>query len=105
MDPINQAGRQFAITMDNYFKLPRVINFLQAMKIGVLGKARQRRGWPPAELRTENIKDISDPIFNQLYWTIYKYGTLICRWMDNAFVFLVSTIHDIKRLCQRRGDN
>ena len=90
-------GRKFILCMDNYFTLPKVMKKLRELGIGCVGTARARTGWPPAELSKTHINDVTDNnvTFNQLYWTIDKFGTLVSRWMDNNFVLIVSTIHDV----------
>ena len=93
----------FCLAMDNYFTLPKVIHKLREIGVGVVGTARFRsNGWPPKAL-----KDISKDKarFNEFYYTIDNFGTLIARWMDNGMVFCVSTLHRpgnmIKRLRKR----
>jgi len=80
------------IAMDNYFTLPGVIKLLRDLCIGIVGTARFRFGWPPKEIRDI---DQSSCNFNDFHWTVDKDGTLLGRWMDNALVFMVSTVHKI----------
>ena len=82
---------KFCLAMDNYFTLPKVINSLREAGIGIVGTARFRgHGWPPKELRAITKEKVN---FNDFYWMIDEYGTLIGRWMDNGLVFCVSTLH------------
>ena len=93
----------FCLAMDNYFTLPKVIAALREMGIGIVGTARYRgKVWPPNELKSVNKESAK---FNQFYWTVDEYGTLLARWMDNGMVFCCSTMHKagntIKRMRKR----
>ena len=93
----------FCLAMDNYFTLPKVIAALREMGVGIVGTARYRsKAWPPNELKAISKESAK---FNQFYWTIDEYGTLLARWMDNGMVFCCSTIHragnKIKRMRKR----
>ena len=69
---------------------------LRDLGIGCVGIARARSGWPPVELSEEAIKKkYKNVTFNHCYWTVDKLGTLVSRWMDNKFVIMVSTVHNI----------
>ena len=82
--------------MDNYFTLPKVCKKLRDLGIGVLGTARGRDGWPPAELHETTIKSkVGHAMFNSLFWTVDAFGTLVARWMDNSLVYIVTTVHNI----------
>lgn len=83
-----QNNLNFLIAMDNYFTYPKVMSELRARNIGVLGTARNRRGWPP-----EQLKLSSNPTFNELVWCRDQLGTLVVRWVDNSCVLMVSTVH------------
>eukprot|EP00957_Ditylum_brightwellii_P074033 5625390-Ditylum_brightwellii.AAC.1 len=41
---------KFCLVMDSYFTLPDIISSLRKKDIGVVGTARMRNGWPPADL-------------------------------------------------------
>ena len=96
--PADINEKEFIIAMDNYFTLPKVIAALREKKIGVVGTSRFKRNWPPKKLK--NI-DADKADFNQFYWCVDEYGTLLGRWVDNNFVFCVSTIHCVGRSIQR----
>ena len=64
---------KFCLAMDNYFTLPRVINKMREMGVGVVGTARFRQNWPPARLK--EIK-ITDAKFNDFFYCVDKHGTL-----------------------------
>ena len=89
---------KFVIAMDNYFTLPCAIKELRDKGIGVVGTARFKQGWPPAPLQDLNLKTIN---FDNFYWMIDKYGTLVACWMDNGLVFLVSTVHTVGNIVTR----
>jgi hypothetical protein len=78
---------QYRIAMDNFFTTERVIKMTREKGVGIVGTARNRRGWPPAE-----YKNINDTRFNTWYvWHEDDYS--ICRWVDNNVVNMVTTIH------------
>ena len=69
---------------------------LRDLGIGCLGTARTRPGWPPAELTEESInRKYKNATFNHCYWSVNEHGTLVSRWMDDKFVIMVSTIHNV----------
>eukprot|EP00957_Ditylum_brightwellii_P101329 7721844-Ditylum_brightwellii.AAC.1 len=84
--------------MDNYFTLPKVIGKLRNSGIGIVGTAQARRGWPPKEL--SNIAQ-QDANFNDFFWTIEKYGTLVAGWMDNGLALCVSTLHKVGEIVEK----
>ena len=84
--------------MDNYFTLPRVIAKLRDLSVGCVGTARFCNGWPSKELRDVNQ---SSADFNDFFWTVDSFGTLVARWMDNGMVFCISTVHQIKKTIKR----
>mmetsp|Transcript_1985 Transcript_1985/g.2830 ORF Transcript_1985/g.2830 Transcript_1985/m.2830 type:complete len:213 (+) Transcript_1985:449-1087(+) len=68
---------KFCLAMDNYFTLPCVIKTLRNKEIGIVGTARYRgRSCPP-----QMLKDVSqdDANFNDFYWTVDEFGTLVAR--------------------------
>jgi len=78
---------QYRIAMDNFFTTERVIKMTREKGVGVVGTARNRRGWPPAE-----YKSIDDARFNS--WYVYHQDEYaICRWVDNNIVNMVTTMH------------
>ena len=89
---------KYVIAMDNYFTLPKVIKELRDRSIGVVGTARFKQLWPSKELKRVPVDEAR---FNDFYWTVDEYGTLLGRWMDNNFVFCVSTVHRIGKVIER----
>lgn len=79
---------QYVVTMDNFFTTPRVMVESRQKNVGVIGTARNRRGWPDPEYR-----NIGDDRFNSLYVWHHQDNYLVCRWVDNNVVNMVSTIH------------
>ena len=47
MEGSTAAGRQFVVTLDNFFTLQKVIKKLRDLGIGCVGTACGRMGWPP----------------------------------------------------------
>ena len=91
---------KFCLAMDNYFTLPKVISSLREANIGIVGTARFRsRTWPPKALRMVTKESVN---FNDFYWMVDEYGTLISRWMDNGLVFCVSTLHKPGKIIKRK---
>lgn len=90
--------KDFCLAMDNYFTLPNIITKLREMGIGVVGTARFRRSWPPSKVRQVKQEKSS---FNDFYYAINEFGTLLGCWMDNGLVFCVSTIHHIGDIVKR----
>ena len=84
--------------MDNYFTMPKVISALRKKGIGVVGTSRFQVNWPPKILK--NIQQ-PDANFNDFYYCVDEYGTLIARWMDNGLVFVVSTLHHVGNIIKR----
>eukprot|EP00957_Ditylum_brightwellii_P071087 5403024-Ditylum_brightwellii.AAC.1 len=78
--------------MDNYFTLPQVIRRLREKVIGVVGKARMRKGWPPPALRTTKQNECN---FNTFRYLVDEHGTFVTQWIDNGLVLVVSTIHHV----------
>ena len=64
-----QRGKlNYVIGMDNYFTWPKVMNELRKMDVGVVGTAKNKRGWPPSPMKNINEKvtiifTITLPIF------------------------------------------
>ena len=93
----------FCLAMDNYFTLPKVMLALRKANIGCVGTARFRgKNWPPKILKDVKKEDAN---FNDFFWTVDEYATLVARWMDNGMVFCISTMHkagkDIARVRKR----
>ena len=87
--------------MDNYFTLPKLMEMLCDFMIGFLGTTRFRPGWPG-----QNGKEIDDTQinFNELFWSVDSFGTLLINLMDNVLVLLVTIVQksmDVKK-CLRR---
>ena len=89
---------KYVITMDNYFTSPKVIKSLRDRDIGVVGTARFKKTWPPQCLKQINSETVK---FNDFYWMVDDDGTMLGRWMDNNFVFMVSTVHRIGKTIER----
>jgi Transposase IS4 len=74
--------------MDNYLTLPTVLTESRQQNVAVIGTARNRRGWLPAE-----YKKIDDERFNLWYVWHHDDNYLNCRWVDNNVVNMVTTLH------------
>eukprot|EP00957_Ditylum_brightwellii_P168890 12855618-Ditylum_brightwellii.AAC.1 len=72
---------QFCLTMDNYFTIPNVIACLHEMNIGDVGTSHFRKAWSPKAL--QNIMQ-QEARFNNFYWYVDEFGTLLGHWMDNG---------------------
>ena len=85
----NREEFDYFIGMDNYFTTEKVLNFLCEEGIGFVGTARARMGWPPAEFRA-----VEDDRFNTVYTLPSSDGNyLMCRWVDNNVVTMVTNVH------------
>ena len=91
-DAIEAMQQTFIVAMDNYFSLPKVIAKLREMGVGMVGTSRPKSNWPPKELK---VIDSEKANFNEFYWLVDDYGTLVARWKDNGMVLCCSTIHSI----------
>ena len=89
---------KFVIAMDNYFTKPSVMKRLRDMNIGVVGTSQMQKNWPPKALRDVQKETSS---FNDFYYDVDEYGTLVGRWMDNNFVLCVSTVHKVGQVIKR----
>eukprot|EP00977_Amphora_coffeiformis_P020704 scaffold8426_cov99-Amphora_coffeaeformis.AAC.1 len=87
MLPLSPA-HNYVIGMDNYFTWQKVLTSLTQCGIGCVGTARYARGWPPQE-----YKKIEDDRFNTVYSMVDKGKFLICRWIDNNQVNVVTNVH------------
>ena len=65
---------------------------LQEFMIGFVGTARFLPWWPG-----QNFKEIDDTQinFNEIFWSVDSFGTLVIKWMDNGIVFLATTFHNM----------
>ena len=80
----------YVVGMDNYFTHAGSLRHCLNAGVHAMGTARGKRGWPPQEL-----KHIEDDRFNTFYHLPDRENTyLTYRWVDNAVVTLVSTMHD-----------
>ena len=95
---VEQCQTNFVIAMDNYFTLPKVIQSLRKIGIGVVGTCRFKRGWPPAGLKNVDDKKAN---FNDFYWLVDEMENLVARWMDNGMVSVVSTVHNVDSFIER----
>ena len=87
--------KKFILAMDNYFTLPRAIKRFRNHGIGIIGTSRFRAGWLSAKLRGIDVKSVN---FNDFYWEVDQFGTLVGRWMENGLVLMVSTVHKIGKI-------
>ena len=92
------GANSFIIAMDNYFTLPKVIYALRKLGVGIVGTAKYQKSWPPLCLKKIDDKKSN---FNDFFWTVDPYGTLVARWMDNGMVFCVSTVHKAGQIIER----
>ena len=75
----------FWIAMDNYFTLPKFIpSVLWWWVLYISNKTG------PERLRQMLQQDAH---FNNLYYCVGKYGTLVTCWMDNSLDYYVATLH------------
>jgi hypothetical protein len=79
---------KYVVGMDNYFTYPKILEGMRALGVGCTGTARFKTGWPPKEYRS-----IDDKRFNTVYLMNDAKNFLICRWIDNNVVTMVSTVH------------
>ena len=92
MKEFAEKKKYFVIAMDNYFTLPKVMAMLREFMIGVVGTARFRPGWPG-----QNVKEIDNTQinFNELFWSVDSFGTLLLKWMDYKLFFLITTVQNV----------
>ena len=60
--------------MDNYFTLPKVINCLKELGVGVVGTARFKKNWPPKHLGDIDQRDAN---FNNFFGVLMTMVTLL----------------------------
>lgn len=88
---------QYVVAMDNYFTTGNVIKATRERGVGMVGTARHRSGWPPKEMRKIGVGNgeqaEEDNRFNTLHLMNDRNNYLIARWVDNAGVNMVSTVH------------
>ena len=80
--------KKYVVVMDNYFTTPKVLKESRNRKVAIIGTTRKRDKWPSVEFRA-----ITDGRFNTLYCWQHEDNYLVCRWIDNKDVWMVSTIH------------
>eukprot|EP00957_Ditylum_brightwellii_P029687 2243788-Ditylum_brightwellii.AAC.1 len=68
------------------------------MRIGVVGVSCHRKGWPPKDLCAVTQQESN---FNNFYWCIDEYGTLLGRWLHNGMVFCISTVSKVGGMLKR----
>ena len=68
------------------------MEMLQEFMTGVVGTARFCTGW-----LGQNVKEIDDTQinFNELFWSVDSFETLILKCMYNGLVLLVTTVHNV----------
>ena len=74
----------------------------------MIGTAHFQKKWPPKPLRDKHPKNNSNGTikldkaeFNDLYWMVDEHETLLLRWLDNLFVFVVSIVHAVESIIER----
>ena len=82
--------KYFCLALDNYFTLPKAIAALRNQNVGVVGTARGRRNWPPSKINSIAQEAAQ---FNDFFYCVDDYGTLVAKWMDNGLVLMVTTLH------------
>ena len=75
--------------MDNHFTL-KIMATLQQFIIEVVGTEIFCPWWPGKNAKKIGDRQIN---FNEIFWSVDSFGTLLLVWMDNAIVFLVTTVH------------
>eukprot|EP00957_Ditylum_brightwellii_P146342 11142819-Ditylum_brightwellii.AAC.1 len=88
----------FCLARYNYFTLPKVIAKLHDIGVGIVGIVHARRGWPPKEL--SNVIQ-QDGNFNDFFWTVNDFGTLVVWWMYNGLFLCVTTLHKVGEIVER----
>eukprot|EP00957_Ditylum_brightwellii_P171349 13044129-Ditylum_brightwellii.AAC.1 len=68
------------------------------MGIGVVGTSHIRKGRLPKNLRAITQQQAK---FNDFYWCIDEFGTLLGRWLHNHMVFCISTVHKVGGMAER----
>eukprot|EP00957_Ditylum_brightwellii_P179583 13680187-Ditylum_brightwellii.AAC.1 len=68
------------------------------MGIGVIGSSCFRKGWPSKDLCTVTQQESK---FNNVYWCIDEYGTLLGRRLDNGMEFCISMVHKVGGMVKR----
>lgn len=86
------------LVMDNYFTTQKVNSLLRDYNIGLVGTLKHRRGYPSSRLieAGKNLK-----LFNEGVWDTDDAGNLIFKWVDNATVTLVTSVHQIDEVVTR----
>lgn len=98
LDTIPRTNQlQYVVAMDNFFTTSDVIKATRERGMGVVGTARHRINWPPHEMKRIGVGNDEqaqeDNRFNTLHLLNDKSNYLIARWVDNAGVNMVSTVH------------
>ena len=88
--------QEICLAVDNYFALPKIMLLLREKGIGVVGTSRFQKNWP-----SKKLKNIDNADFNHLYCFVDEHGTLVTCWMDNGFVYCVTTLHRIWGIVKR----
>ena len=105
LDEYVSRGLKFVITADNYFIYPKILKAFRDRGIGMFGTARAKRNWPPAELKEEKLSGL----FNHLYYSVDAFNNICCRWLDNSYVLMSSTVHrcvaNVERKRRRPREN
>ena len=64
----------------------------------MVGTSRFKSNWPPKKLKLINAEKVN---FNEFFWLIDSYGTLVGRWKDNGMVLVCSTVHQVGNTVER----
>jgi hypothetical protein len=94
LQPIRDSPPPARVTlvMDNYFTTSKVNELLRDYGIGLIGTLKHRRGYPRAELISAG-GDLQ--LFNEGVWDLDDAGNLIFKWVDNALVTVVTSVHSV----------
>ena len=59
---------------------------------GIVGTTRFIPGWTD-----KNVREIDDSQinFNEIFWRVDSFGTLLIMWVENVLLLLVTTFHNV----------
>ena len=77
--------------MDNHFTL-KTMATLQQFIIEVVGTEIFCPWWPGKNAKKIGDRQIN---FNEIFWSVDLFGTLINRWMDNIIFLLAMIFHTV----------
>ena len=76
--------------------LPQIFIGVSELGVAFVITARSTRGWPP-----RNTKNISDIQFNNIHWINDRINFQIKGWIDNFFVTIITTLHNLEETNRR----